>query len=186
MGKLKSALHSIQTRPLGVQLGRPHQSLHHHAILFGFFPQSTQLFRSCRRRNDIKAKLNAFKADGHVLRNAKGAPKIQISLHRDLNAFGWYAHSRSHHLTGDLRASRQSPKQEVTGTGAAAGAPDTLVCFGLIDGASDINRACDRGIRLPAFRPDSDSRRARVTAVLLFQRLLKRSKVCLLYTSRCV
>jgi hypothetical protein len=49
--------------------------------------------------------------------------------------------------------------------------------FRLVDGAPDVDRACDRNIGLGAFRPDSDSRRSRITAVLLFQRFLKRSKV---------
>src|SRR5712692_8963122 len=107
---------------------------------------------------------------------AKGTSKIQVSLHRDLNAFGWYAHSRSHHLTGDLRTSRQSPKQKVTGTGAGTAASDSLVGLGMVDGTSDIDRACHRNFRLPAFRPESDLRGIWVIAVLLFQRLLKRSK----------
>src|SRR5712664_425065 len=120
---------------------------------------------------------NALKADGHVFRYAKCASKIQVSLHRDLNAFGGYAQRRSHHLTGNLRASRQSPKQKVTGTGAGTGASNTLVGFGAVDGTPDIDRTCHRSIRLPAFRPDCDLRGARVTAVLFFQRLLKRSKI---------
>src|ERR1700676_2708165 len=82
-------------------------------------------------------KMNALKADGHVVRYAKGASKIQVSLHCDLNAFGWYAHSRGHHLTGDLRTSRQSPKQKVTRTGAGTAAADSLVGFGMVDGTPD-------------------------------------------------
>jgi hypothetical protein len=76
-----------------------------------------------------------------------------------------------------LRASRQSPKQKVAGTSAGAGAADSFVGLGLIDGTSDINRACYRNIRLPAFGPDCDLRGIWVTAVLLFQRLLKRSNI---------
>src|SRR6266566_5934509 len=112
-----------------------------------------------------------------ALRYAKGASKIQVSLHRDLNAFGWYAHSRSHHLTGDLRTSRQSPKQKVTGTGTGTAASDSLVGFGMVDGTPDVDRACHRNIRLSTLRPDCDLRGIWVTAVLLFQRLLKRSKI---------
>ena len=67
-------------------------------------------------------KMNVLKADGHGFGCAKGTSEIQVSLHRDLNAFGWYAHGRSHHLTGDLCASRQSPKQKITGTCTGTGA----------------------------------------------------------------
>src|SRR6267378_64642 len=122
-------------------------------------------------------KMNALKADGHVFRYAKGTSEIQVSLDCDLNAFGWYAHRRCHHLTGDLRASRQSSKQKVAGTGADTGASDSLVGLGLVDGASEIDRACHRNIRLPALRPQSDMRGIWVIAVLLFQRLLKQSKI---------
>jgi hypothetical protein len=71
--------------------------------------------------------MNALKADGHVFGYAKRAPEIQVSLDCDLNAFGWYAHHRCHHLTGDLGASRQSPEQQIAGTGAGTGASDSLV-----------------------------------------------------------
>ena len=74
--------------------------------------------------------------------------RSRSALHRDLNAFGWYAHRRSHHLTGDLRASRQSPKQKVAGTRAGTAASDSLVGLGMIDGTPDIDRACHRSIRL--------------------------------------
>ena len=47
-----------------------------------------------------------------------------------------------------------------------------LMGLGMVDGTSDIDRACHRNIRLPAFRPESDSRGIWVIAVLLFQRLL--------------
>src|SRR5712692_4082401 len=60
---------------------------------------------------------------------------------------------------------------------AATGASDSLVGLGLVDGASEIDRACHRNIRLSAFRPQSDMRGIWVIAVLLFQRLLKRSKI---------
>src|SRR6202040_840419 len=98
-------------------------------------------------------------------------------LHGHLNTFGWYAHSRRNHLTGDLRASRQSPKQKVTGTGAGTPASDSLVCLGIVDGTSDIDRACNRNICLAAFCPESDLRSIWVITVLLFQRLLKRSNI---------
>jgi hypothetical protein len=80
-------------------------------------------------------------------------------------------------LTGDLRTSRQSPKQKVTGAGAGTGASNTLVGFGVVDGTPDIDRARNRNIRLPAFRPESDLRSIWVIAVLLFQRLLERAKI---------
>ena len=97
--------------PLRLHPRRPQQRLHHHAILFCLFSQSTQLFRRCLGRDNIKIKTNALKADGHVFGDAKRAAKIQVSLHRDLNAFGGYAHGRGHHLAGDLRAGRQSPSK---------------------------------------------------------------------------
>ena len=103
--------------------------------------------------------------------------EVQVSLHCDLNSFGWYSHGRRHHLAGDLRTRRQSPKQKITGTGTGTSASDSLVGLGLVDGASDIDRACHRNIRLPAFCPKRDVRGIGVTAVLLFQRLLKRSKI---------
>lgn len=82
---------------------------------------------------------NVLKADGHVLCYSKCASKIQVSFDCDLNAFGWYAHGRGHHLTGDLRASCQSPKQKVTGTRAGTGASNTFVSFGVVDGAPDVD-----------------------------------------------
>jgi hypothetical protein len=121
--------------------------------------------------------MNALKSDGHVFGYTKRAPEIQVSLDGDLNAFGWYTHRRRHHLTGDLGASCQSPEQEIAGTGAGTGASDSLVGLGLVDGASEIDRACHRNIRLPAFRPQGDARGIWVIAVLLFQRLLKRSNI---------
>src|SRR6266404_3956943 len=122
-------------------------------------------------------KMNALKADGHVFRYAKGTSEIQVSLDCDLNAFGRYAHRGRHHLTGDLSASRESSKQKVAGTRAGTGASDSLVGLGLVDGTSEIDRACHRNIRLGAFCPQSDTRGIWVIAVLLFQRLLKRSKI---------
>src|SRR5438132_11982563 len=122
-------------------------------------------------------KTNALKSHAHVLCYAKRASKIQVPFHRHLNTFGWYAHRRSDHLAGDLRAGRQSPKQKISGTGAATFASDSLVGLGLVDGASNIDRACNRNLRLPAFRPESDLRSIWVVAVLLFERLLQRSKI---------
>jgi len=80
-------------------------------------------------------------------------------------------------LTCDLRASCQSPKQKVTGTGAGTGASNALVGFGVVDGTPYIDRACNRNIRLPAFRPESNLRSIWVIAVLLFQWLLERAKI---------
>src|SRR5882672_7110657 len=122
-------------------------------------------------------KTYALKADAHVLCYAKRASKIQVPFDRNRNPFGWYAHRRSDHLAGDLRAGRQSPKQKVSGTGAATFASDSLVGLGPVDGASNIDRACNRNIRLPAFCPESDLGSIWVVAVLLFERLLKRSKI---------
>src|SRR4029077_49626 len=62
-------------------------------------------------------------------------------------------------------------------TGTGTGAADSLVSFGLVDGPSDIDRTGSWDIRLPALRPQRDLRGIRVIAVLLFQRLLKRSKI---------
>src|SRR3984893_4366007 len=103
--------------------------------------------------------------------------KIQVSFHRDLNAFGWYAHSRRHHLAGDLRTSRQSSKQKVAGTSTGPGAPDSFVGLRMVEGTSDIDRACYRNIRLSTLCPDCDLRGIRVSAVLVFQRLLERSNI---------
>jgi hypothetical protein len=122
-------------------------------------------------------KTNALKSDGHVLGYAKGASKIHLSLHRNLNAFGWYTHGRSHHLTGDLRTSRQRPKQKVTRTGAGTPTSHSLVGFGLVNGAPDVDRACYRNIGLATFRPDGDFRGVGVAAVMFFQRFLKRSEI---------
>src|ERR1039457_2138802 len=66
---------------------------------------------------------------------------------------------------------------KIAGTGPGTGASDSLVGFGLVNGTSDIDRACYRNIRLSAFRPDGDFRGIWVIAVLLFQRLLKRSNI---------
>src|SRR5436190_1063506 len=77
-----------------------------------------------------------------------------------------------------MPASRQSPKQKVSGTGAATSASDSLVGLGFVDGASNVDRACNRSIRrLPAFRTESDLGSIWVVAVLLFERFLKRSKI---------
>src|ERR1700730_7851915 len=103
--------------------------------------------------------------------------EIQVSFHRDLNAFGWYAHSRRHHLAGGLRASRQSPKQKVAGTSAGPGAPDSFVGLGMVEGTSDIDRACYRNIRLSTLCPDCDLGGIWVIAALVFQRLLERSDI---------
>ena len=109
-----TAARSNLRSPLAFQLRRLHQGLHHHAILFRFFSQSIHLLRGGLGRNNIEVQTNALKADGHVLGYAQSASKIQVSRHGDLNTFRGYAHSRCNHLTGDLRASRESPKQKVT------------------------------------------------------------------------
>jgi len=49
--------------------------------------------------------------------------------------------------------------------------------LGLVDGVSDIKRACYRNIRLPAFRLDCDLRGIWIIAALFFERLLKRSNI---------
>src|SRR5437016_14670302 len=100
-----------------------------------------------------------------------------MCVHSDPNAFGWNADGRSQRLSRHLRTSRQSPKQKVTGTGTGPAASDPLVGFGMVDGTPDVDRACHRNIRLSTLRPDCDLRGIWVTAVLLFQRLLKRSKI---------
>jgi hypothetical protein len=111
------------------------------------------LFRGCLWSNNIKVKSHALKADRHLFCDAKRSSKVQVSLRDDFNALGWDAHRCSDHLASYLRASRQSPKQKVTGTGACTGASDSLVGLSIVDGASDIDRAGDRTIRLSAFRP---------------------------------
>jgi len=82
---------------------------------------------------------------------------------------------RSHHLTGDLRASRQSPQQRDTGTGAGTGASDSLVRLGLVDGTS---RSMDMPLEhLSApFRPDCDFRALGHCGIALSV-LLKRSNI---------
>jgi hypothetical protein len=85
--------------------------------------------------------MNTFKAYRDVFCYAEGAAEIQVSLHRDLDAFRRYAHSGCHHLASDLRTSRQSPKQKVTGTSAGASASDSLVGLGLVDGTSEVDGA---------------------------------------------
>src|SRR6266850_8165843 len=101
---------------------------------------------------------NFLKTDGQIFSYAKRAPKIQVSFDSHFNTFGGYAHSRSHHLAGDLRTSRQGPKQKVARTGPGSGASNALVGFGVVDGTPYIDRTCNRNIRLPAFRPESDLR----------------------------
>ena len=134
-----AAICSIVPNPLGLHLRWPRQGLHNHTILFRLCLQSLHLFRGCVWRGNIKMKTNALETDGHVFRYPKRASKIQVSFHRDLNAFRRYTHSSGHHLTGDLRASRQSSEQKVTGTSACTGASDTLVGFGLVDGTPEIH-----------------------------------------------
>jgi hypothetical protein len=131
----------ILTNPNGLKTRGAQQGLHDYAILFCFFSQCLQLFRRCLRRSNVEMKVDAFKSDRHIFCDAKRAPKIQISLDRDFNSFGRDAHRRSHHLTGDLRASRQRSKQEIAGTRAAPGASNTFVSLGLVDRAPDIDRA---------------------------------------------
>src|ERR1035437_321359 len=101
-------------------------------------------------------KLNTFKAYRDVFGDAEGAAEIQVSLHRNLNAFSRYAHSGCHHLAGNLRTSSQSPKQKVTGTSAGTSPPDSLVGLGLVDGTSDVDGACHRYIRLSTLRPNCE------------------------------
>jgi len=58
-------------------------------------------------------------------------------------------HRRSHHLTGDLRASARAPSKRSPETGAGTGASDSLVRLGLVDGTSEIDGACHWNICLP-------------------------------------
>src|ERR1700683_4896323 len=102
-------------------------------------------------------KMNTFKAYRDVFCYAEGAAEIQISLHRNLDAFSRYAHSGCHHLAGNLRTSSQSPKQKVTGTSAGTGPPDPLVGLSLVDGTSEVDGAGHRCIRLSTLRPKCDS-----------------------------
>jgi hypothetical protein len=90
---------------------------------------------------------------------------------------GGNAHGGGYHLTGDLSARGESAEQKIAGTGAGSCASHSFVSFGLIDGAADVDGAGDRSVGLTAFRAESDSRRGGVGAVLVFQRLLERSKV---------
>ena len=163
--------------PVGFEPGRAHQGLHHHAILLGFLLQSAQLFRGCLRRGNIKMKMNVLKADGHVFCNSERASEVQPAFHRDLNALGWDAHRRSHHLAGNLRASRQRPKQKITGTGAGTAASNALVGLCLVNGTPDVYRACYGNAGLSTFCPDDDLRGIGITAVVFFQRFLKRSEI---------
>jgi len=59
--------------------------------------------------------------------------------------------------------SKRSPEQ--------APAPPTPLGLGLVDGVSDIKRACYRNIRLPAFRLDCDLRGIWIIAALFFEPL---------------
>src|SRR5882724_6245262 len=121
--------------------------------------------------------MDALKTDRHLFRYAKRAAQIQISLHSDLDALSRYAHGCGDHLTRDLGARCQSSKQKVTRAGAGTGAPYALVGFRLVDGAADIDRACYGDAGLLAFRTDRDARSIGVIAILVFQRLLQRSKI---------
>jgi hypothetical protein len=76
-----------------------------------------------------------------------------------------------------LRARCQCAKQQIAGTRASACASDTLVGFRLVNGASEIHRAGYRNIRLSALCAEGDARGAWVTAVLILQRFLQRSKI---------
>jgi hypothetical protein len=99
---------------------------------------------------------NFLKTDGQTFSYAKRAAKIQVSFDSHFNTFGGYAHSCSDHLAGDLRTSRQGPKQKVTRTGASAGTSDSLVCLRIVNGAPDIDRAGNWNVGLAAFRSQSD------------------------------
>src|ERR1700733_2555956 len=167
----------ILAGPSTLRRRRMQQRLHHHAILLGFLAQRADLFRSSARRSNIKVHTNVLEPHRHFLGNAERPAQIQIPFHRHLNPLGGNVHSRGHHLASNLRASSQSPKQQVTGTSARTRAPHSLMRLGLMDSSPNIHRARNRRPGLRAFRPNCNPRSVGVRAVLLLQRFLQRSKI---------
>src|SRR5215469_3113917 len=97
----------------GLDFGRVKKGLHDNAELLGFFVQGGELFRSGAGGSDVEVKANAFKADRHVFGNAKRAAQIQVAIDSGFDLFRWDTNGCSDHLTGDLRAGRESAEKQI-------------------------------------------------------------------------
>jgi hypothetical protein len=107
--------------------------------LFCLFAQSLYLFLGGFRSRDVKAKVNALKANGHVGGYTECAAKIEIAFDRDFNAIGHNSHGCGDHLTRDLCACRQGSEEKISGTSGGAGTSDAGVSLRLVQGTSDGN-----------------------------------------------
>src|ERR1039458_5415253 len=164
-------------RPGVLDLRRTLQGLHHHAILFRFRLQRTQLLLRCLRCADVENDSDALKSDRGFFRYSQGSLQVKIALDRDINALGRDSHRRGHHLASDLSAGGERTQQQVSGAGSRAGSTNTWVCLRIIDCPSQVDRAGDGRVGLTPVRGQRDQGTRRVLPVPVFQRALQRSNI---------
>lgn len=153
------------------------ESLHDDAVLLSFFAKAAELIGSCVSSGDVEIEANSFESHGNVFGNTEGAAKIEVAFGGYFYTFGGNAHGASDHLAGDLSAGSESAEEEIAGTSARAGSADTGVSFGLVNGASDIDRAGDGRAGLGTFGTDGDARRLGISAILILEGSLKGAKI---------
>jgi len=162
----------LRTCPHALDLRGMEQCLHYHAILFGFLPESGQLLLRCLRGADIEINPYAFKSNRHRFGHSQCPLQIQITLNRHLDIIGRYPHSGGYHLASDLRTSRQSPEEQIPGTGASASPSNALVCLSVMDRTPEVHRTRDWRVGLSAMRGQSDPGTGRSLPIGVFQRPL--------------
>jgi len=145
------------------------QCLHHHAILFGFFPESGQLFLRCLRGADIEIDPYTFKSNRHRFGHSKCPPQVQITLNGYLNIIGRYPHGGGYHLASDLRTCRQGPEEQIPGTGAGASPSNAFVRLSIVDRTPEVDRTGDGRVGLSAVRDQSDPGTGRSLSICVFQ-----------------
>src|SRR5204863_9233711 len=108
----------------------------------------------------------------HIFRNPKRAAQIHLPFNIDSDVLKRNSHCRRNKLASELSTSRQRAEQEITRARRGAWSTDTGVRLCLKQPLTNLHRAGDRRITLIAVRLQSDTRTARIAAVLFLQRLL--------------
>jgi len=129
----------VEFVPLGEDFWGAGEGLHDDAVLLGFFPEGAKLIGSGVGGADVEVEADGLEADGDVFGNAEGAAKIEIAFGGDFDALGGDAHSSGDHLAGDLGAGSEGAEEEITGASGGACPADSLMGFGLIDCAADVD-----------------------------------------------